>query len=134
MMDHPYLKLMDQADARWAELMSVVPEMRSAPIWELLTHLWRTDLPVRKTDAIQAMGAIRSPHTAAKYIDVAIKSGFVVETHDNLDKRSKKLMLSDIGRARMDRFLDACVGDLLTASDDLAGRQGYRLPIMYLPR
>ena len=118
MIDHPYLNMMDQANARWAGLMSAAPEMRSAPIWDLLTHLWRTGRPVRKTDAIKAMGSIRSPHTAAKHIDCAIKRGLVVETDDSLDKRAKKLMLSDTGRERMDRFLDACVDDLLVAGED----------------
>ena len=117
MIDHAYLNLMDRTDARWARLISPAPELRSAPIWDLLTHLWRSGQPVRKTDAIKAMVSIRSPHTAAKYIEIAIKSGFVVETDNPCDRRSKKLMLSDTGRARMDRFLDACVSDLLVASE-----------------
>lgn len=118
MIGDAYLNLMDRANEKWARLVSAAPELRSAPTWDLLTHLWRAGEPVQKTDAIKAMISIRSPNTAAKYIEIAIESGIVEETDNPDDKRSKKLMLSDTGRARMDQFLDACVGDLLAASEE----------------
>ena len=59
----------------------------AAAYWDLLTGLWRTDGPRRKTDALGLMKGIKSVHTAGKYLDTAIEQGIIVETDNPQDAR-----------------------------------------------
>ena len=107
-----YLNLTDQVGMKWLEIFEGDAEFYSAAYWDLLTGLWRTDGPRRKTDALGLMKGIKSVHTAGKYLDTAIKRGIIVETDNPQDARSKLVALSADMRRRLDGFFDAAVGIL----------------------
>ena len=49
----------------------------------------RSGEPVRKTDALQFFTAVKSAHTAGKYLERAIERGFIVESENPADARSR---------------------------------------------
>ena len=51
-----YLNLTDQVGMKWLEVFEGDTEFYSAAYWDLLTGLWRTDGPRRKTDALLPTG------------------------------------------------------------------------------
>ena len=63
-----------------------------------------------KTDALGFMTAIKSPHTAGKYIEQALSFGYLVETNNPLDARSKLITMAPDTRKRIDQFFDDVVG------------------------
>ncbi|MEE8334467.1 MAG: hypothetical protein V3R85_11515 [Alphaproteobacteria bacterium] len=107
-----YLKMSDGVGQRWVTLFRGDTEFYSAAYWDLFKALWRADAPVRKTDALANMRAIKSTHTAGKYIETALSRGLLVETPNPNDARSKLISLSDEMRARLDEFFDAAVDDV----------------------
>ena len=78
----------------------------------MFTNIWEKDAPVRKTDALRFMTAIKSPHTAGKYIETAIRKGILIEEDNPEDARSKLLRLSPDMRTRLDAFFDSAVGQV----------------------
>ena len=82
-----YLNLTDQVGMKWLEVFKGDTGFYSAPYWDLLTGLWRTDGPRRKTDALGLMKGIKSVHTAGKYLDTAIEQSIIVETDNPQDAR-----------------------------------------------
>lgn len=107
-----YLRHADRIGLRWVDVFEGNTEFYSAAYWDLLTRLWRQGEPVRKTEALKFMKGIRSPHTAGKYMEIAIAHGMVVETANPEDARSKLVALSDDMTARLDSFFDAAVGEI----------------------
>ena len=111
-----YLEMIHGVGRRWVEVFEGNTEFYSAAYWDLLTGIWRADGPVRKTDALRYMTAIKSAHTASKYVDHSIKEGILVESDNPDDARSKLLILSDDMRERLDSFFDSAVGRVRRAS------------------
>ena len=101
-----YLTMIDQVGTAWIDVFEGDTEFYSAAYWDLLTEIWRSPGPVRKTDALKFMKAIKSAHTAGKYIDEAVRVGLIVENDNPKDARSKLLTLSPEMRGRLDRFFD----------------------------
>ncbi|MGJ3259559.1 MAG: hypothetical protein ACFE0S_08145 [Rhodospirillales bacterium] len=114
-----YLTFTDKVGAGWIRLFAGDTEFYSAAYWDLFTHLWRTADPVRKTDAIASITGVKSPLTASKYIDTALKRGLIVERSNPDDARSKLLALSPQMRAQMDAFFDDAVDELKKAAAGL---------------
>jgi hypothetical protein len=114
-----YLTFTDKVGAGWIRLFAGDTEFYSAAYWDLFTHLWRTAAPVRKTDAIASITGVKSPLTASKYIDTALKRGLIVERSNPDDARSKLLALSPQMRAQMDAFFDDAVDELKKAAAGL---------------
>ena len=111
-----YLAMIDQVGANWLSVFEGNTDFYSAIYWDLLTQLWRRDGPVRKTDALKYMTAIKSAHTAGKYLQETIDQGLVVEADNPQDARSKLVMLEPGMRRRLDAFFDAAVGVLRRAN------------------
>ena len=114
-----YLAMIDQVGAAWIDVFEGDTEFYSAAYWDLLTEIWRAPGPVRKTDALKFMKAIKSAHTAGKYIDEAVRVGLIVETDNPKDARSKLLTLSPEMRGRLDRFFDRALAQVLGTADKL---------------
>jgi len=110
-----YLTFTDKLGVGWVQLFAGDTEFYSAAYWDLFTHLWRRDEPVRKTDAIGAITGVKSPLTASKYIDTALARGLVIEKENPRDARSKLLALSPQMRAQMDTFFDDAVDEMKKA-------------------
>ncbi|HMB75539.1 MAG TPA: hypothetical protein VKN76_04010, partial [Kiloniellaceae bacterium] len=72
--------------------------------------------PLRKTDALKAMTAIKSPHTAGKYLQEALDQGLIREAENPEDARSKLVELTPEMRRRLDHFFDAAVGEVRRAT------------------
>jgi hypothetical protein len=89
----------------------------STDYWDLLSRMWQAGAPVRKTDALNFMTAIKSTHTAGKYLDTAMRYGYIIETENPNDARSKLVDLSSDMRSRLDEFFDIAVDEVLSASD-----------------
>lgn len=111
-----YLTLMDRIGMTWLEVFQGNTDFYSAIYWDLLTEIWRSQRPVRKTDALKCMKSVKSAHTAAKYIQEAIKQGLILEADNPNDARSRVLILSPEMRGRLDAFFDRAIGELKRAS------------------
>ena len=107
-----YLNMSDRIGMRWVGVFRGDTEFYSAAYWDLFKGLWRAGEPVRKTDALAFMSAVKSAHTAGKYVDTALERGLLVETPNPRDARSKLIGLSDEMRSRLDVFFDAAVGEI----------------------
>ena len=114
-----YLEFTDKVGMGWIQLFAGDTEFYSAAYWDLFTHLWRTTDPVRKTDAINAITGVKSPLTASKYIDTALKRGLIAEKVNPSDARSKLVTLSAPMRAQMDAFFDDAVDEMKKAAEGL---------------
>ena len=111
-----YLEMIDGIGHRWVEVFEGNTQFYSAAYWDLLTGIWRADGAVRKTDALRYMTAIKSAHTASKYVEHSIKEGILIESDNPDDARSKLLVLSEDMRERLNNFFDSAVGRVRRAS------------------
>jgi inosine-uridine nucleoside N-ribohydrolase len=111
-----YLKMTERNGLYWVEVFKGNVEFYSAPYWDLLTGIWKCDGSVRKTDASKMMVSIKSAQTAGKYVEAAIKHGFIHEVDNPKDARSKLLALSSDMKTRLDEFFDKAVDELRKAS------------------
>jgi len=110
-----YLEMTEQVGRNWLTVFEGNTDFYSAAYWDLLTSIWRADAPVRKTDALRSMTAIKSAHTAGKYVDYSIQQGILIETDNPDDARSKLISLSPAMRRKLDTFFDAAVGEVRRA-------------------
>lgn len=116
-----YLDFTDYTGGEWVQVFDGDTDFYNAAYWDLMKAMWRATEPVRKTDALRFMTAIKSAHTAGKYLDVALEKGLIVERDNPADARSKLLHLSPAMRARMDAFFDKVIERLHQASRDIDG-------------
>ncbi len=107
-----YLQLTGQVGGNWLDIFEGNTEFYSAIYWDLLTNIWLRNEPVRKTEVLGFMTAIKSAHTASKYVETAVKYGYLVETENPNDARSKLLTLSTEMRQRLDVFFDRAISEL----------------------
>lgn len=115
-----YLNMIDHVGRNWLDVFLGDPEFYSAAYWDLLTRIWKSDRPVRKTDALKFMIGIKSAQTAGKYLENAIEHGFIREEENPKDARSKLVSLSDEMRERLDMFFDLAVGEVKAAHQNMA--------------
>jgi hypothetical protein len=118
-----YLSLLDRLRDTWLEVFEGNSDFYQAHYWDLLAMMWWHEEPVRKTDALTFMTSVKSPLTAAKYIDVAIAEGFIEEMVNPKDARSRLLSLSPPMRTRMDGVLDGALGQLLETARHIMGER-----------
>ena len=107
-----YLDMTARVGGHWLTVFEDDTEFYSAAYWDLFTRLWQHRDDIRKTDALKFMTAVKSAHTAGKYLDTAIGKGMVVERENPADARSKLVALSPSLRQRLDEFFDSAVGEL----------------------
>ncbi|GJL78751.1 MAG: hypothetical protein NPINA01_17400 [Nitrospinaceae bacterium] len=110
-----YLNMIDHVGQNWLQVFRGDPEFYSASYWDLLTRVWKSDRPVRKTDALKFMIGIKSAQTAGKYLETAIEHDFIREEENPKDARSKLVSLSPDMRERLDAFFDLAVGEVRAA-------------------
>jgi hypothetical protein len=110
-----YLKMIDLNGQNWLHVFQGNAEFYSAAYWDLLTAIWRQNKPVRKTDALKMMVAIKSPQTAAKYVETALQHDFLIEQDNPSDARSKLVALSPDMRQRLDILFDKAVAEVCNA-------------------
>ena len=115
-----YLNMIDHVGRNWLDVFKGDPEFYSAAYWDLLTRIWKSDRPVRKTDALKFMIGIKSAQTAGKYLESAIDHEFILEEENPKDARSKLVSLSEEMRGRLDVFFDLAVGEVKTAHHKMA--------------
>lgn len=111
-----YLEMTERLGRVWIDVFQGDTDFYSAVYWDLLSRMWKTPEPVRKTDALRFMTSVKSAHTAGKYMETALQRGFVVEQDNPDDARSKLVSLSDDMRARLDAFFDSAVGEVRRSS------------------
>jgi hypothetical protein len=111
-----YLNMIDHVGQNWLQVFKGDPEFYSAAYWDLLTRIWKSERPVRKTDALKFMIGIKSAQTAGKYLETAIAHGFIHEDENPKDARSRLVSLSTEMRDRLDKFFDLAVGEVSAAS------------------
>ena len=114
-----YLAMIDQVGTAWIDVFEGNTEFYNAAYWDLLTEIWRSPDPVRKTDALKFMKAIKSAHTAGKYIEEAVRVGLILESDNPRDARSKLLSLSPDMRGRLDRFFDKALALVVTTGQEV---------------
>ncbi len=111
-----YLRMTGRRGMAWLNVFGDDRDFWSAAYWDLFTNLWNNDGPVRKTDALKFMRAVKSAHTAGKYVEAAIRKGFLIEEDNPEDARSKLLTLSPGMRERLDAFFDTAVSEIRRTS------------------
>lgn len=116
-----YMGFTDFIGGVWVGVFDGDTEFYNAAYWDLLTKMWQAKDPVRKTDALKFMTAIRSAHTAGKYLEVALEKGLIEERDNPKDARSKLLVLSDAMRAKMDGFFDTIVDRMQETAKQIDG-------------
>lgn len=107
-----YLIMIDSISANWLGVFDGNDVFYSAQYWDLFTNIWRSDKSVTKTEALKCMTGIKSPHTASKYLETAIREGLLVEEDNPADKRSRFISLSPAMAQRLDRFFDRAISEL----------------------
>ena len=110
-----YLNMIGRVGGHWMGVFEGQPEFYSAIFWDLFTGMWLHDGPVKKTDVLGLMKAVKSPHTSTKYVDTAVRRGLLIESDNPDDARSKLLALSPDMKDRLDGFLDAAVSEVRKA-------------------
>jgi len=111
-----YLNMIDHVGQNWLQVFKGDPEFYSSAYWDLLTRIWKSNRPVRKTDALKFMIGIKSAQTAGKYLETAIEHDFIREEENPKDARSKLVSLAPEMRARLDAFFDRAVGEVRAAN------------------
>ena len=89
-----YLDMTLRFGIAWLEVFQDDTDFYSAAYWDLFTNLWRSEKPVRKTDAMGFMKGVKSAHTAGKYVDTAIDKSLLEESDNPEDARSKLIALT----------------------------------------
>lgn len=107
-----YLSMMERLGAAWLQVFGEEAEFYSAAYWDLFTALWRSGRPMRKTEALAAMKGVKSPHTAGKYLEAAVRRGYILEEANPADARSRLIRLSPAMRRRLDGFLDTALAEV----------------------
>ena len=107
-----YLNMLDRIGMEWLDVFQGDTEFYQSAYWDLFTRLWKSGVPVRKTDALKFMVGIKSAQTAGKYIETAIKKKLIIETDNPEDARSRLLELSPDMKERLDRLFDRAVDHL----------------------
>ena len=107
-----YLSMVENMAQHWLRSFDQNTDFYSAVYWDLLTRIWKADRPVRRTDALKSMTSVKSAATAGKYINEAIRQGFLHEYANPQDARSKLLELSPDFRARMDTYFDNAISEV----------------------
>jgi len=111
-----YLALLDNGGAKWMTLFDGDTDFYSAAYWDLLTRMWKAGQPVRKTDALGFMTAVKSAQTAGKYVETALEKGLLVETDNPEDGRSRLITLSPHMQDKLDGFFDHCIAEMRRAN------------------
>ncbi len=111
-----YLGLIDNVGGHWMMVFAGDTDFYSAAYWDLLTRIWKAGGPVRKTDALGFMTAVKSAQTAGKYIETAIDRGLLIEADNPEDGRSRLITLSPDMQDKLDGFFDRCVAELRRAN------------------
>jgi len=114
-----YLNMIDHVGQNWLDVFHGDPEFYSTAYWDLLGRIWKSDRPVRKTDALKFMIGIKSAQTAGKYLDNAIEHDFIREEENPKDARSKLVSLSPEMKARLDVYFDLAVGEVLSTHQNM---------------
>jgi len=111
-----YLTMTSRIGRDWLKVFGNNRQFYSTDYWDLFSQIWQAEGLVRKTDALNFMIAIKSSHTAGKYLDTAMRYGFLVETENPRDARSKLVGLSPEMRGRLDEFFDNALEEVMKTS------------------
>lgn len=117
-----YLEMVGRIGEHWLTVFGNKKEFYSSDYWDVLSRIWKIGVPVRKTDALNFMISIKSTHTAGKYLDTALRHGYLVETDNPRDARSKLVDLSPDMRRRLDEFFDQAVDELRSSNQVIEQR------------
>ena len=103
-----------QVGSHWQALLHD-EEYYSPNYFDLFTAIWlRDEGPVYKTDCYRFMPGV-STQTAKKYVQRAIARGYLRETDNPLDKRSKLITMSPDLKAVVERSYDLTALELRKA-------------------
>ena len=114
-----YLNMVDNIAQHWLRVFDQNTEFYSAVYWDLFTRIWKSDRPVRRTDALKFMTSVKSAATAGKYINEAIRQRLLHEYPNPQDARSKLLEMSADLRARLETYFDKAVSEVRKANQSI---------------
>lgn len=114
-----YIRMTRNVLGDWLEVFGGDTEFYSTHYWDLLREIWYARKPVKVSEAVGFMVAIKSPYTARKYIQKLIDNGMLVECQNPDDDRSVLLSLSLEMKTKLDGFFDRTLEHLLDTAEKI---------------
>jgi hypothetical protein len=111
-----FVEALNALDAYWLKVFK--QDFYDMNYSDLFTELWRRNEPVTKMQACQFIHQLGS-QTSKKYIDRAIEMGYLVESPNPLDGRSKLIELSPEIHKGLAEVIDYAIGRFRDALNDI---------------
>jgi hypothetical protein len=111
-----FVEALNAMDAYWLKVFK--QDFYDMNYSDLFTELWRRDEPVPKTQACLFIHQL-GPQTSKKYIDRAIEMGYLLESPNPLDGRSKLIELAPEIRKGLAEVIDYAIGRFRDALGDI---------------
>lgn len=109
-----FVDALNAMDAYWLKVFK--QDFYDMNYSDLFTELWRRDEAVPKNLACQFMHQL-GPQTSRKYIDLAVEMGYLLESPNPLDGRSKLIELAPVVRNGLEDIIDYGIGRFREALD-----------------
>ena len=121
-----YLDMLNHIGMRWTAAFRGNIKFYSAAYFDLFTGMWNEGVPIKKTDALELIKALKSSHTVAKCVDAAVRKNLIIEAPNPDDHRSKLLRLSPEVERALDSFFDDEIDQMKRTIREIAKKKAVK--------